>query len=227
MGVPDWTWSRTELCQSETERSEDRPSQVFSPIISVIMKSILLLSISLVVISAQDRTGFYRHNSAGDTGQPYVHDTTGDFGPYYYWKLRQQAKEQERSSGAVQPVETERKVVSVRKQVKTPQQHKPRFANFQPAPTAPRAPAAPRAPTAPAAPVRQAVQRQRVIQPQQPAAVPAFNADPRFAGLRFQFQINAPEFNYKNNFAENSYAFTSPLYATTAQGGSYSYSATY
>ena len=48
-----------------------------------------------------------------------------------------------------------------------------------------------------------------------------------FAGLRLQFQISAPEFNYQNNFAENSYAFTSPLYATTAKGGSYSYSATY
>ena len=33
---------------------------------------------------------FYRHNPAGDTGEPYVHDTTGDFGPFYYWKLRQQ-----------------------------------------------------------------------------------------------------------------------------------------
>ena len=34
--------------------------------------------------------GAYLHNSAGDRGEAYVHDTTGDFGPYHYWKLRQQ-----------------------------------------------------------------------------------------------------------------------------------------
>jgi len=38
------------------------------------------------------RPGGYVHNPTGDAGQPYVHDTTGDHGPYYYWKLRQQAK---------------------------------------------------------------------------------------------------------------------------------------
>merc|ERR1712168_892439 len=98
---------------------------VSSSVSSIIMNSFLLLSVSLAVISAQE--SFYRHNPAGDTGEPYVHDTTGDFGPFYYWKLRQQArKEQERSSGGPkpqpqaqpqpQPAATKRKVVSVRKQ---------------------------------------------------------------------------------------------------------------
>ena len=163
----------------------------------------------------------------------------------------QAKKELERSSGVpktepqpqpqAQPeVEGRRKVVSVRKQVKRParpaKQQQSRFANFQArAPTAPAAPA--RQPQVFQATVRQPqpvqqvrqpqpVQRQQVRQPQQPSA-PAVGSDPRFAGLRFQFQIQAPEFNYNNNFAENSYAFSSPLYSTTAQGGSYSYSATY
>merc|ERR550525_1632381 len=215
------------------------------------MRSIIFLSLTLAIIKAQSQSlygfpspGGYIHNAAGDSGEPYVHDTTGDFGPFYYWKLRQQArKEQERSSGVPkpqpQPGETKRKVVSVRKQVRRPANQQSRFANFQPqsAPTAPAAPA--RQPEVFQATVRQPqpvqrqqvrqpqpVQRQQVRQPQQPTA-PAFSSDPRFAGLRFQFQIKAPEFNYNNNFAENSYAFSSPLYSTTAQGGSYSYSATY
>jgi len=204
------------------------------------MKSILLLSITLVVISAQERTGFYTHNPAGDTGEAYVHDTTGDFGPYYYWKLRQQAKkEQERSSGVPksqpQPeAQPKRKVVSVRKQIRRPQQQQQqqqpqpqqsRFANFQARTTVPTAPAAPaRQPQVFQATVRQ--QRPAQRQPQQPTA-PAVGPNQRFSGLRFQFQIQAPEFNYQNNHAENSYAFASPLYATTAKGGSYSYSATY
>merc|ERR1712241_208335 len=194
------------------------------------MRSIFFLSLTLTLISAQ---GAYIHNPAGDSGEAYVHDTTGDFGPYYYWKLRQQAKEEERSSG--EPVSSTRKVISVRKLVKKqpsppPEAQQSRFANFRV-----------RAPAAPAAPARhpeifqsrvrpdgQSVARHHVRQqqPEQPAA-PAYTTDPRSTGLRLQFQISAPEFNYQNNFAENSYAFTSPLYATTAQGGSYSYSATY
>merc|ERR1712223_717590 len=194
------------------------------------MRSIIFLSLTLAIIKAQ-RPGGYIHNAAGDSGEPYVHDTTGDFGPYHYWKLRQQAKEQDRSSE--EPVASKRKVISVRKLVKKqppppPQPQQTRFANFRP--TAPAAPAAPaRQPEIfqPRQHVRQRQQQQqKILQPQQPAA-PAYTTDPRFTGLRLKFQISAPEFNYQNNFAENSYAFTSPLYATTAQGGSYSYSATF
>merc|ERR1712106_513156 len=32
------------------------------------------------------------HDVTGDAGLPYVHDTTGDFGPYKLWKLRQEEK---------------------------------------------------------------------------------------------------------------------------------------
>merc|ERR1712141_334855 len=229
MGVPVRTCGRTDLCQLEPGSSKDSFCQFFSPL-SGIMKSIIFLSLTLAAISAQSSPGAYRHNSAGDRGEAYVHDTTGDFGPYHYWKLRQQAKEQERSGG--EPVATKRKVISVRKLVKKqpappPEPQQSRFANFRA--------------TAPAAPARQPEifqhrlhvrqrqqqqQQQQILQPQQSAA-PAYTTDPRFTGLRLQFQISAPEFNYQNNFAENSYAFTSPLYATTAQGGSYSYSATF
>ena len=96
-----------------------------------------------------------------------------------------------------------------------------RFANSQAIPATP-------------APVRQSQrfrapaprqQQQPLFAPQQPAA--PVNNDPHFAGLRFQFQIAAPEFNYQNNFADNAYSFSSPLYSTNAQGGSYSYAAIY
>ena len=174
-----------------------------------------------------------------------VRTTTGNWGSrsprlathlelYLCWQAK---KELERSSGVpktepqsqAQPAsEARRKVVSVRKQVRRPaKQQQSRFANFQArAPSAPAAPA--RQPQVFQASVRQPqpVQRQQVRQPQQPSA-PAVGSDPQFGGLRFQFQIQAPEFNYNNNFAENSYAFSAPLYSTTAQGGSYSYSATY
>merc|ERR1711994_245773 len=234
MGVPVRTCGRTDLCQLEPGSSKDSFCQFFSPL-SGIMKSIIFLSLTLAAISAQSSPGAYRHNSAGDRGEAYVHDTTGDFGPYYYWKLRQQAKEQERSSQ--EPAASKKKVVSVRKLVKKqppppPQPQQSRFANFQP--TAPaRQPEVfqtrvrqPQSVVARQHARQQQQQQQQILQPQQPAA-PAYQSDPRFTGLRLQFQISAPEFNYQNNFAENSYAFTSPLYATTAQGGSYSYSATY
>merc|ERR1712025_1163756 len=56
------------------------------------MKAFLLLSITLTVISGQQERSEYRHKrSPQDDGQ-YVHDTTGDFGPYYYYKLRKQAE---------------------------------------------------------------------------------------------------------------------------------------
>merc|ERR1712156_926823 len=103
-----------------------------------------------------------------------------------------------------------------------PQPQQSRFANFQARTTVPTAPA--RQPQVFQATVRQ--QRPAQRQPQQPTA-PAVGPNQRFSGLRFQFQIQAPKFNYQNNHAENSYAFASPLYATTAKGGSYSYSATY
>merc|ERR1719513_468155 len=43
----------------------------------------LVLLASIIVASAMGQES--------NTGQ-YVHDTTGDHGPYYYWKLRQQGK---------------------------------------------------------------------------------------------------------------------------------------
>ena len=109
-----------------------------------------------------------------------------------------------------------------------------RFANFQAIPAAP-ARAVParqqqriRVPAQrPRQQQQQQQQRPRIFAPQQPAAPAVGNTDPHFAGLRFQFQIQAPEFNYQNNFAENAYAFSSPFYSTNAQGGTYSYAAIY
>merc|ERR1712045_536053 len=140
MGVPVRTWSRTDLCQLEPDSSKGSFCQFFN-CLSVIMKSLIFLSLTLAVIKAQSA---YIHNSAGDRGEAYVHDTTGDFGPYHYWKLRQQAKEQERSGG--EPVASTRKVISLRKLVKKqppppPQAQQSRFANFRV--TGPAAPAAP------------------------------------------------------------------------------------
>merc|ERR1719330_1824842 len=83
---------------------------------------------------------------------------------------------------------------------------------------------------APAPAPRPQVQQTQFVPraPQQPAA--PVSTDPHFAppgGLRFQFQIEAPEFNYQNNFADNAWAFSSPLYSTNAKGGTYSYAAIY
>merc|ERR1711862_244215 len=70
------------------------------PLLSVILrqflfrmlaKAILILSLFSVVFSEQIRPGGYIHDPTGDTGLPYEHDTTGDFGPYKLWKLRQEA----------------------------------------------------------------------------------------------------------------------------------------
>ena len=102
-----------------------------------------------------------------------------------------------------------------------------RFANFQAIPTA-QAAAPARQPQRFTAPAPRPQPQFAPRAPQQPAA--PVSTDPHFAppgGLRFQFQIEAPEFNYQNNFADNAWAFSSPLYSTNAKGGSYSYAAIY
>ena len=193
---------------------------------------------------------------SGQGFEPYVHDTRGDHGPYYYWKLRKAAEAKAKAAGlpeearaAPAPKPTPAPVSApapVRQPAPAPAQS--RFANFQALPaTAPAAPAAPRQQqqrfrvrvAAPRQQQRQQQQQQRqqqqqpqvfsAPQPQQPDAAPV-SADPHFAppsGLRFQFQIQAPEFNYQNNFADNAYSFSSPFYSTNAQGGTYSYAAVY
>jgi len=195
------------------------------------MKTFVILSALATIILCQ---GF-------DDGS-YVHDTTGDFGPYYYWKLRKEAEA--KANGAVVP-EIARASAPVapapapvqQQPAPRPVQQQPprRFSNFQAAPApAVRQQQRFRAPVQQAAPAVQPVQavprpQQQSFfaqQPQQQAA-PAVNTDPHFRGLRFQFKIAAPEFNYENNHAENAYSFSSPNYSTNAQGGSYSYNAVY
>jgi len=201
------------------------------------MKAFLLLSISLTVISGQQERSEYRHKrSPQDDGQ-YVHDTTGDFGPYYYYKLRKQAEAAAAKGKTLTEVDRSAApaiaAAPTQAPAPAPVRAKPqpaalaRFANFRAIPATP-APAPVRQPQrfrslAP----RQ--QQQPLFAPQQPAAAPV-NTDPHYAppgGLRFQFQIAAPEFSYQNNFANNAYSFSSPLYSTNAQGGSYSYAAIY
>jgi len=202
------------------------------------MKSLLLLSVIVTVTLGQE--------SLYDDGS-YVHDTTGDFGPYYYWKLRKQAeakatgmvKETPRAAApAVDVAPAPVRQQKPQRQQQQQQQAPRRFANFQATPAAAASAPAPRrtpvraripAPVqavAPAFAPQQQQQQQQRVAPQQPTAT-AVNADPHFAGRRFQFQIQAPEFNYQNNFAENAYSFSSPFYSTNAQGGSYSYAAVY
>jgi len=155
--------------------------------------------------SQPSRPGGYVHNPTGDAGQPYVHDTTGDHGPYYYWKLRQQAK-----SGVAAPAPTapaapaapapQRQIVTVRKQ--RPAAQPPVFANFQAAPAAPAAPA-----------------RQQYFQP---APAPVRQAP---APVQNYFQPQAPA--YQVDFNQRAYAYTAPTYSAQAQGTSYSYEAQY
>merc|ERR1711931_73483 len=155
--------------------------------------------------SQPSRPGGYVHNPTGDAGQPYVHDTTGDHGPYYYWKLRQQAK-----SGVAAPAPTapaapaapapQRQIVTVRKQ--RPAAQPPVFANFQAAPAAPAAPA-----------------RQQYFKP---APAPVRQAP---APVQNYFQPQAPA--YQVDFNQRAYAYTAPTYSAQAQGTSYSYEAQY
>jgi len=190
------------------------------------MKTFVILSALVTIISCQ---GF-------DDGS-YVHDTTGDHGPYYYWKLRKEAEakangasfpEAARASAPVAPAPVQQQQAPRPIQQQAPR----RFSNFQAAPApAVRQQQRFRAPVQQVAPAVQSVQ----APPQQPSffaapqqqAAPAVNTDPHFRGLRFQFKIAAPEFNYENNHAENAYSFSSPNYSTNAHGGSYSYNAVY
>eukprot|EP00091_Calanus_sinicus_P021906 TRINITY_DN6696_c0_g1_i5.p1 TRINITY_DN6696_c0_g1~~TRINITY_DN6696_c0_g1_i5.p1 ORF type:complete len:196 (+),score=59.91 TRINITY_DN6696_c0_g1_i5:118-705(+) len=189
-------------------------------------KYILIASLAVSTVMCQDsfgsdnqasRPGGYTHNPTGDTGGAYVHDTTGDHGPYYYWKLRQQAKNGVAAPAPAAPAPTpapQRKVVTVRKQRPAPQQ--PAFANFQARPTAQAAPARQQYFQPAPAPVRQA-----------PAPVPAWQAPapapaPQAPAQNY-FQAQAPE--YQNNFAQRAYAYTAPTYSAQAQGVSFSYSA--
>jgi len=150
------------------------------------------------------RPGGYVHNPTGDAGQPYVHDTSGDHGPYYYWKLRNQGQATAQAAPALPvpaPAPTpQRRVVSVRKQ----RPIQPAFENFQPTPTAQAAPA-----------------QQQYFQP---ARAPAPALAPVAPASNF-FQAQVPE--YQNNFAQRAYSYTAPLYSASAQGTSYTYSAQY
>merc|ERR1711862_735745 len=124
----------------------------------------------------------------------YVHDTTGDHGPYYYWKLRQQAK-----SGVAAPAPTapavqaapapQRQIVTVRKQ--RPAAQPPVFNNYQAAPARQQY-------TQPApAPVQQ--------QYYQPAPAPQqAPAQNYWQGQADPFQIN---------HGQRSYAYTAPTYS--------------
>eukprot|EP00090_Calanus_glacialis_P009505 TRINITY_DN1788_c0_g1_i2.p1 TRINITY_DN1788_c0_g1~~TRINITY_DN1788_c0_g1_i2.p1 ORF type:complete len:189 (-),score=40.07 TRINITY_DN1788_c0_g1_i2:233-799(-) len=184
-------------------------------------KYFLIASLAVSTVMCQDsfgsnnqasRPGGYTHNPTGDTGNTYVHDTTGDHGPYYYWKLRQQAKNGIAAPAPAAPAPApapapQRQVVTVRKQRPAPQQ--PAFANFQARPTAQAAPARQQYFQPAPAPVRQA-----------PAPAPA-----RQAPAQNYFQAQAPE--YQNNFAQRAYAYTAPTYSAQAQGVSFSYEATF
>jgi len=204
------------------------------------MKAFVILSALVTIISCQgfdDGVGF----------EPYVHDTRGDHGPYYYWKLRKQAEakangveavpEVARASAPVAPAPAPVQPQPAPRPVQQQQQQAPRrFSNFQAAPApAVRQQQRIRAPVQQIAPAFQApaprpaprTQQQSFFAAPQQQAAPAINTDPHFRGLRFQFKIAAPEFNYENNHAENAYSFSSPNYSTNAQGGSYSYNAVY
>jgi len=147
--------------------------------------------------------GGYTHNPAGDTGQAYVHDTTGDHGPYYYWKLRQQAKAKAAGElsaapapasipvAAPEPTQAPRRqVVTVRRQrpIQTPVVQRPQIpVQRQPAPVN--------------------FHQQQYYQPQAPVQ-PTAHA-------------------YSNDFSSRAYAYTAPTYSAQAQGSSFSYEAVF
>merc|ERR1719312_2029902 len=149
----------------------------------------LVLLASLTVASALGQES--------NTGQ-YVHDTTGDHGPYYYWKLRQQGK------GNVAPTAPTAPAVQAAHQryiqpAPAPQQH------FQPAPAP--------------APVHHAPAHQQY---HQPAPAPVQQA-PAPAQNNYHPQANP----FQVDINTSSYAYTAPTYSAQARGVSFTYNAQY
>jgi len=188
----------------------------------------LVFSVVTTLSSGQNRPGGYHHDSTGDTGLPYIHDASGDFGPYKLWKLRQEQKlaaatqqVQETVPSAAPTAAPRRRIVAVKKQ-KIPEPILPAFQSFpsrkqqQPA----------------ARPQQQSFRRQQQpTRPQTTITRPAFT-QPQPAAPQFQLQPQTPEFisqttglNPQSSFALRSYAYTAPTYAAQAQGTSFSYEA--
>jgi len=200
----------------------------------IMFKSCLIISLILTIAYCQNRLSGYSHDAVGDTGLPYVHDATGDFGPYKLYKWRQQQKlaAEEANKEVILPDPTsapKKTVVVVRKQkIKTAplQIIRPAFESF---------------------PSRQEQQQQTRVQPtrqqqrvqptrQQPIVfrqpepvVPAITNPQPLTPQRVpqtpQFISQATGLSHQSSFAQRSYSYTAPTYNTQAQGVSFSYEA--
>merc|ERR1712013_414121 len=138
----------------------------------------LVLLASLTVASALGQES--------NTGH-YVHDTTGDHGPYYYWKLRQQGKGNVAPTGPTAPAVQAAHQRYI--QPPPPQQH------FQPAPAPAPVHHAP-------APVHHAPAHQQY---HQPAPAPVHQA-PAPAQNNYHPQANP----FQVDINTSSYAYTAP-----------------
>merc|ERR1711892_443931 len=148
----------------------------------------------------------------GDTGLPYVHDPTGDFGPYKLWKLRQEGKlkAQEKKLKAQVPAQ------------KTEQTIAPAYQQHQRHQSQPQAYQQP-----------QTYQQPKVYQQpqtyQQPQQQQFSYQQP---GVQQNYQPQTPKFISqttglapKSDFSTRSYSYKAPTYAATAQGVSFAYQA--
>merc|ERR1712128_318962 len=173
--------------------------------LNMLTKLSLALSLFAVVLSEQAGPKGYQNDVTGDAGLPYVHDTTGDFGPYKLWELRQE----EKLKAQVPAQKIEQTIVpAYQQQQQQPQTYQRQTQAYQQPQTyqQPKAYQQPRTYQQPKA----YQQPQTFQQPQQQT--------PKFISQTSGLAPNS-------DFATRSYSYKAPTYAATAQGVSFAYQA--
>merc|ERR1711892_1452990 len=140
---------------------------------------------------------------------PYVHDTTGDFGPYKLWKLRQE----EKLKAQVPAQKIEQTIVPAY------QQQQPQPQTYQRQTQAYQQPQTYQQPKAYQQPQTYQQPQQQQFSYQQPEVQQSYQPQtPKFIS---QTTGLAP----KSDFSTRSYSYKAPTYAATAQGVSFAYQA--
>jgi len=209
----------------------------------IMFKSCLIIFLISTLAYCQNGLSGYSHDAVGDTGLPYVHDATGDFGPYklYKWRQEQKLAAEEAKKEVILPDPTsapKKTVVVVRKQkVKTVplQPIRPAFESF---PSRQEQQQQPRVQPTRQQQRKQPIRKQQRVQPtrQQPIVfrqpepvVPAITNPQPLTPQRVpqtpQFISQATGLSHQSSFAQRSYSYTAPTYNTQAQGVSFSYEA--
>merc|ERR1711892_1154519 len=139
---------------------------------------------------------------------PYVHDTTGDFGPYKLWKLRQE----EKLKAQVPAQKTEQPIAPAYQQQQKQQ-------SYQQPQTYQRQTQAYQQPKTYQQPKAYQQPQQQQFSYQQPGVQQSYQPQtPKFISQTSGLASNS-------DFATRSYSYKAPTYAATAQGVSFAYQA--